>query len=93
MFGSIDKQRLVIGGALFIGVFVLPSILTLIIGALLALRYNNYFEFPVFALLIDAVYRTNSMSTFGLFGFAVIYVLAVDYFRVRIRMRDNRRLY
>jgi hypothetical protein len=93
MLGLIDKQRLLIGCALLVCVFVLPSMLTLFIGGLLVLRFNNYYEFPVAALLIDALYRAHDTATFGLFGFAIIFVLIVDYLRVRIRMRDNRRLY
>ena len=90
---SFNKQRIYIGIALFVCVFVLPSMVTLAIGALLVMRYTNYYEFPVAALLIDALYRPYGSALVGLFGFAILYVLLVDHLRIRIRMRDNRRLY
>lgn len=93
IFRSIDKKRLIVGGILLVCVFVLPSLLTLLIGALLTLRYTRYYEFAIAALLIDALYRPYGFATIGLFGFALGYILIIDHLRIRIRMRDDRRLY
>lgn len=93
MLRSLNNPRVFIGIALFVCVFVLPSLLTLFIGALFAIRYTQYYELPAAALLIDALYRPYGSALIGLFGLALIYVIIVDYLRVRIRMSDNRRLY
>lgn len=90
---TLDKQRLFIGIALFASVFVLPSLVTLFLGTLLALRYNRFFELPIAALLIDALYRPYGHAFIGLFGYTLLYILIVDHFRIRIRMRDHRKLY
>lgn len=93
MLRTLNNPRVFIGLALFVCVFVLPSLLTLLIGALLSIRYTRYYELPAAALMIDALYRPYSSTLIGLFGLALIYVLFVDYLRLRIRMSDNRRLY
>lgn len=90
---KLDKQRLFIGIALFVSVFVLPSLLSLFLGALIAIRYNRYFELPLTGLLIDALYRPYGHTVIGLFGFSLLYILIIDHLRIRIRMRDDRRLY
>lgn len=93
MSRSIDKKRVFISITLLCAVFVLPSTLTLFMGALLAIYYTHYFELAIAALLIDALYGPHGYATIGLFGYAVLFVLIIDHLRVRIRMRDNRRLY
>jgi hypothetical protein len=93
MLRTRDNHRLFIGIALFTCVFVLPSMITLVLGGLLVLQYTKYYEFPLAALLVDALYQPYGHTTIGLFGLALLYVIFVDYLRVRIRMRDNRKLY
>ncbi len=93
MIRSLEKQRVLIGVLLLVSVFVLPSLFTMFLGAIMSLRYARYFEFPIASLLIDALYGPTGHATIGLFGFALVYILIVDYVRIRIRMRDNRKLY
>lgn len=93
MLRLLHNSRVYIGVALFVCAFVLPTLLTLFIGALLSLRFARYYELPAVALLIDALYRPYGATSIGLFGIALLYVLIVDYLRIRIRMRDNHRLY
>ena len=93
IFHTQKHDRIILSSILLVSVFVLPSWVTLIAGALLAIRFTRYFELSVAALLIDALYAPYGHMLFGLFGFAIVYILVIDYLRERIRMRDNHTLY
>lgn len=84
-----QRERILASIALIGCVFLLPTYVTLIIGVLFTFRYHRYIEFPIAAFLIDVLYRPYGHTIVGLFGWSLIFVVTVDYFRNRIKQRGK----
>lgn len=84
-----QKERVAIDIALFLCIFLLPSYVTLLISSLFMIKYNRYIEFPIFALVLDSVYKGHSYAYIGLFGWSLIILILVELFRGNIKMKGK----
>ncbi len=90
---QINKERIVIDLIILFGIFLLPSYISLIIAFLFAIKYRNYFEFPVFSFLIDVTYNQNKSVYLGLVGLSIIAVFAIEFLRDRVKAKKKDTLY
>lgn len=87
---STTRERVCADVGLLAATFMLPSLLALIVSALLVFRYRSFYEFPVVALLVDVLYRPQGFTMIGLFGVALSFVFIVDVLRAKVRPKDKR---
>lgn len=86
---NFKRERIFVDIGILCCIFLLPTYISIIIGSLFVFKYRNYFEFPIFAFLIDAVYRPTPYAVIGLFGYALILTLAVEFFRDRVKPKGR----
>lgn len=86
---KIKRERIFVDISILCCIFLLPTYISIIIGSLFVFRYRNYFEFPFFAFLIDAIYKPVPHASIGLFGIALIFTLLVEFFRDRVKSKGR----
>jgi hypothetical protein len=91
MINNTQKERIIVDIALSLCIFLIPSYLTLLLSSLLIARYKRYIEFPIFALLLDTIYKSHSFAYIGLFGWSLLLLVVVELFRgnIKIKQRDT----
>lgn len=86
---NMQKERIFIDIALFLCIFLLPSYVSIAISALFMIRYQKYIEFPIFALVIDVLYKTHGYAYIGLFGWSLLILVLVELLRGNIKMKGR----
>ncbi len=93
MMSQIKKERILVDMIILCGIFLLPTYISILIAFIFAFRYRNYFELPLLSFIIDVVYNSDKSVYFGLFGFSIIAVLLIEFFRGRIKEKSKDTLY
>lgn len=65
-------QRIIIDFILFLGIFLFPFWLNLIIGVVCLFVFRNFYEFVVFSMLADILYGGNAGYALGVPFFLTI---------------------
>ncbi len=82
-------ERIIVDTILSFCVFLVPAIFTLTIAFAFSFRYKKYIEFPIFAYIVDVLYKPTGNAIIGLFGISVIVILIVEFLRERLKSKSK----
>lgn len=89
MIHHTQRERIVFDVVILCSIFLLPSYVALFLSGLLILRFKNYIEFPITALIVDVLYKPYGGTYLGLFGISLIILIIAEYFRDRIKSKGK----